>query len=93
MKYFLSCVIWFNQHIQPHLSLLIPRWLSGSSLGGYFASLVSNETGCPAVLLNPSAKPHVSLQRFVNDTVIDSIACDDNNDTVIYHATGGWGLL
>ena len=64
----------------------------GSSLGGYFASLVSNETGCPAVLLNPSTKPHVSLQRFVDDTVIDSIACDDGNDTVVYRTTGGWGI-
>lgn len=64
----------------------------GSSLGGYFASLVSNETSCPAVLLNPSTKPHISLQRFVDDQVIDSIACDDGADTVIYRTTGGWAM-
>lgn len=28
--------------------------LIGSSLGGYFSSLVSNHTGCGALLLNPS---------------------------------------
>lgn len=64
----------------------------GSSLGGYFASLVSNETGCPAVLLNPSTKPHISLQRFVDDKVMDTTACDDNVATVIYRTTGGWAM-
>lgn len=64
----------------------------GSSLGGYFASLVSNDTGCPAVLLNPSTKPHISLQRFVDDKVIDTIACDDSAATVIYRTTGGWAM-
>ena len=64
----------------------------GSSLGGYFASLVSNQTGCPAVLLNPSTRPHISLQRFVDDRVTDTIACDDKDDTVIYRTTGGWAM-
>lgn len=64
----------------------------GSSLGGYFSTLVSNAMDCPALLLNPSTQPHVSLQRFVNESVIDSIACDDASDTVIYRTTGGWDL-
>ena len=64
----------------------------GSSLGGYFASLVSNQTGCPAVLLNPSTRPHISLQRFVDDRVTDTIACDDKDDAVIYRTTGGWAM-
>lgn len=38
----------------------------GSSLGGYFASLISNKTGTPAVLLNPSTQPHLSLKRFID---------------------------
>ncbi|WP_296204294.1 YqiA/YcfP family alpha/beta fold hydrolase [Psychrobacter sp. UBA3962] len=66
--------------------------IMGSSLGGYFASLVSNETGCPAVLLNPSTQPHISLQRFVDDQVIDTIACDDGASPVIYRTTGGWAM-
>lgn len=64
----------------------------GSSLGGYFATLVSNKTACPAVLLNPSTQPHISLQRFVDDHVVDAIACDDGADTVIYRTTGGWAM-
>lgn len=66
--------------------------LMGSSLGGYFASLVSNKTGCPAILLNPSTQPHLSLQRFVDDSLIDSIACDDGSETVLYRTTGGWSI-
>ena len=38
--------------------------LVGSSLGGYFATLMSNETGKKAVLLNPSMTPNESLKRF-----------------------------
>lgn len=64
----------------------------GSSLGGYFSTLVSNTMNCPALLLNPSTQPHVSLQRFVNYSVIESIACDDAGDMVIYRTIGGWDL-
>ena len=39
--------------------------LVGSSLGGYFSTLISNQIGCPALLLNPSIQPHVTLQRFL----------------------------
>ncbi|MGO2885202.1 MAG: YqiA/YcfP family alpha/beta fold hydrolase, partial [Psychrobacter celer] len=42
--------------------------LVGSSLGGYFATLLSNHTGCPALLLNPSIQPHQTLQRFKHST-------------------------
>ena len=38
--------------------------LVGSSLGGYFATLLANQTGKKAVLLNPSLEPHQTLQRF-----------------------------
>lgn len=57
----------------------------GSSLGGYFSSLVSNATGCPALLLNPSTQPHISLQRFLADQ-----AQDIAKDSVVYTTTGGW---
>lgn len=61
--------------------------LMGSSLGGYFTTLVSNHTGCAAVLLNPSTQPHISLQRFLQDQPenIDS-------DTVIYQSSSGWEI-
>ena len=60
--------------------------LVGSSLGGYFATLVSNERQCGAFLLNPSIQPHISLQRFFNkDTA--------TGDNTIGHTTaGGWEI-
>lgn len=64
----------------------------GSSLGGYFASLLSNSTGCPAVLLNPSMRPHVSLQRFVDQTMADSDDNDQGSEKVVYRTTGGWAI-
>lgn len=73
--------------------------LMGSSLGGYFASLVSNETGYPAILLNPSTKPHISLQRFVDGTTTTNHTNNDktnpannNQQDVVYKTTGGWGI-
>lgn len=61
--------------------------LMGSSLGGYFSSLVSNKTGCPALLLNPSTQPHLSLRRFVADNSILT-----QPDEVIYQTSGGWQI-
>jgi len=61
--------------------------LMGSSLGGYFTTLVSNHTGCPAALLNPSTQPHISLQRFLTGQ-----SKDIDSDTVIYQSTGGWQI-
>ena len=52
--------------------------LVGSSLGGYFATLVSNETGCPALLINPSTQPHITLQRFEADKSADTLKIDDH---------------
>lgn len=65
--------------------------LVGSSLGGYFSTLVSNHTGCPALLLNPSTQPHMTLQRFSNDDLLDS---KDNplTDRVLHQTTGGWSI-
>ena len=60
--------------------------LMGSSLGGYFSSLVSNHTGCPAILLNPSIQPHVSLQRFLKGE------SPDNEQSIIYQTAGGWHM-
>lgn len=61
--------------------------LVGSSLGGYFANLLSDMTGTPAVLLNPSIRPDVSFRRFLTDKFDGQDLVDD---TVIYITTGGW---
>lgn len=57
--------------------------LVGSSLGGFFATLCSNQTGVRTVLLNPSTQPYESLKRFGNSP---------NPDKVIYTTTGGWQI-
>lgn len=63
--------------------------LVGSSLGGYFATLLSDMTGTPAVLLNPSIRPDVSFRRFLSDNFDGQTLTDD---TVIYTTTGGWHI-
>jgi predicted esterase YcpF (UPF0227 family) len=39
--------------------------LIGSSLGGYYATWVAEQTGCKAVLLNPAVKPPRDLTSYV----------------------------
>ncbi len=39
--------------------------LIGSSLGGYYATFLAEQTGCSAVLLNPAVTPPRDLQRYV----------------------------
>lgn len=63
--------------------------LIGSSLGGYFATLLSDMTGVSCVLLNPSIRPDVSFRRFLNDQFAGQILPDE---TVIYRTTGGWDI-
>lgn len=74
---------------QPH-SVLI-----GSSLGGYFANLLSDHAGVPAILLNPSIRPDLSFERFLMDK-FSQADCKSKNfdkDCVIYTTTGGWQIL
>ena len=67
--------------------------LIGSSLGGYFSTLVSNHTGCPALLLNPSTQPHITLQRFANEAMSASSNKDTSSDDYVLHSTaGGWDI-
>ena len=67
--------------------------LVGSSLGGYFSTLVSNHTGCPALLLNPSTQPHVTLQRFSNDVLLGSESEDIQlRNRVLHKTAGGWNI-
>ena len=67
--------------------------LVGSSLGGYFSTLVSNHIGCPALLLNPSTQPHVTLQRFADESIL---ARTDRNEVStnkgLYTTAGGLNI-
>lgn len=67
--------------------------LVGSSLGGYFATLVSNQTGCPALLINPSTQPHITLQRFDADkSVADAPKAVSHQNKVLHTTDGGWAI-
>ena len=64
----------------------------GSSLGGYFATLISNETGCAALLINPSTQPHITLQRFEEDLSKGALKTDPDKDEVLHTTSGGWAI-
>lgn len=66
--------------------------LIGSSLGGYFSTLVSNHTGCSALLLNPSTQPHITLQRFQADKSADTLKTNDNQNRTLHTTEGGWAI-
>ena len=40
----------------------------GSSLGGFYASVVAEQCGCPAVLLNPAVDPARDLAKYIGQT-------------------------
>lgn len=67
--------------------------LMGSSLGGYFATLMSDRTGVPVVLLNPSIRPDISFRRFLQDNFTGDGEQVLQADTVIYTTTGGWQIV
>ena len=67
--------------------------LIGSSLGGYFSTLVSNHTGCATLLLNPSTQPHITLQRFASESY--SMASGESktfNNEILHTTAGGWNI-
>ncbi|MBH0007163.1 YqiA/YcfP family alpha/beta fold hydrolase [Psychrobacter sp. SWN149] len=67
--------------------------LIGSSLGGYFSTLVSNHTGCAALLLNPSTQPHITLQRFTSESSSTASAESKTLDNeILYTTVGGWHI-
>ena len=39
----------------------------GSSLGGYYATWIAQQTGCRAVLLNPAVSPARDLARYIGE--------------------------
>ncbi|MFW2177873.1 MULTISPECIES: YqiA/YcfP family alpha/beta fold hydrolase [unclassified Moraxella] len=61
--------------------------LVGSSLGGFYATILSNMTGKKAVLLNPSVQSGESLKRFFGED-FDSLA----EDYVGHTTPDGWAI-
>ena len=66
--------------------------LVGSSLGGFFATLMANETGKKAVLLNPSMTPHESLKRFFPEEGDNKVFDDLPNDYLAMTTDTGWEM-
>ena len=93
------------QDVFDKLISLVEEWDSdskvvfvGSSLGGYFSTLVSNHTGCAALLLNPSTQPHVTLQRFAHDLLLNHDSNEGQGEDelpknqILYTTAGGWDI-
>lgn len=93
------------QDVFDKLISLVEEWGSdskvvfvGSSLGGYFSTLVSNHTGCAALLLNPSTQPHVTLQRFAHDLLLNNDSNEGQGEDelpknqILYTTAGGWDI-
>lgn len=93
------------QDVFDKLISLVKEWGSdskvmfvGSSLGGYFSTLVSNHTGCAALLLNPSTQPHVTLQRFAHDLLLNNDSDEGQGEDelpknqILYTTAGGWDI-
>ncbi len=47
----------------PHASMAVV----GSSLGGFYATWVAEQTGCKAVLLNPAVNPARDLEKYIGE--------------------------
>lgn len=43
--------------------------VAGSSLGGFFATLLAERFGCRAVLINPAVRPHLLLEKYIGENV------------------------
>jgi predicted esterase YcpF (UPF0227 family) len=39
--------------------------LVGSSLGGFYATVIAERTGCRAALLNPAVRPHTHFHKYL----------------------------
>ncbi|MDO9002188.1 MAG: YqiA/YcfP family alpha/beta fold hydrolase [Aquabacterium sp.] len=47
----------------PHHTMAV----MGSSLGGFYATVLAEKTGCPAVLINPAVAPARDLARYIGE--------------------------
>lgn len=70
------------EQILPHYVAIV-----GSSLGGFFATLLHQKYHCATVLLNPSLFPERSLKRFA-DGDLEHYAMND----ILYTTQGGWQI-
>jgi uncharacterized protein len=43
--------------------------IAGSSLGGFYATVLAEHFGCRAVLINPAVKPHLLLEKYIGENV------------------------
>lgn len=68
--------------LSPHKVALV-----GSSLGGFFATLLHQRYACRTVLLNPSLFPEQSLNRFAQGSLDDY-----QHDDILYTTQGGWQI-
>jgi predicted esterase YcpF (UPF0227 family) len=73
-------VVWWCPHLPPsprqameEVAQGIASWprttmaVIGSSLGGFYATWVAQQTGCPAVLLNPAVNPARDLAAYIGE--------------------------
>jgi predicted esterase YcpF (UPF0227 family) len=58
------------QRIENAADAIAPEHITliGSSLGGFYATWIAEQTGCKAVLLNPAVRPPRDLTRYVGVT-------------------------
>jgi len=43
--------------------------VAGSSLGGFYATVLAEQYGCRAVLINPAVRPQLLLQKYIGENV------------------------
>jgi predicted esterase YcpF (UPF0227 family) len=43
--------------------------VAGSSLGGFYATVLAEQYGCHAVLINPAVRPHLLLEKYLGENV------------------------
>lgn len=56
-------LVWDGIAAWPHSTMAV----MGSSLGGYYASWVAQQAGCPSVVLNPAVNPARDLARHIGE--------------------------